>query len=54
MAKGYGGKGVCCLIGNPGSSGFDEPVKNTLAYLLTHCCTAEEMKKAYKPQMDPR
>ena len=38
----------------PGSPGFDEAVKATLEFLLTQCCTAEEMKKAYKPQMDPR
>lgn len=38
----------------PGSPDFEKTLEDTLDYLLTQCCTAEELREACKPQMDPR
>ncbi|KAH3825976.1 hypothetical protein DPMN_127865 [Dreissena polymorpha] len=45
-----------CLSGIPlpSSSDFVKRFEDVKDYLLTQCCTAEELKKEYKPRMDPR
>ncbi|XP_072020102.1 protein adenylyltransferase SelO, mitochondrial-like [Amphiura filiformis] len=38
----------------PGTPGCDDAKEKILEYLVSQSCTAEELKKACKPQMDPR
>lgn len=38
----------------PSSPDFDTKFVEVKSYLVTQCSTAEELKKAYKPRMDPR
>ena len=38
----------------PSVPGFSDKREEVIDYLLTQCSTVEEMKKAYKPRMDPR
>lgn len=45
-----------CLSGVPlpSSSDFEKRLVDVKDYLLSQCCTAEELKKEYTPRMDPR
>ena len=38
----------------PSSSDFTEKLATVKNYLLSQCCTAEELKKANSPRIDPR
>lgn len=38
----------------PSSPDFKSKLAELKSYLLSQCCTAEELKKAYRPRMDPR
>ena len=38
----------------PGSPNFEEKKAELREYLLSQCSTAEEIKRAFKPRMDPR
>ena len=38
----------------PSSSDFTEKLATVKNYLLSQCCTAEDLKKASSPRMDPR
>ena len=38
----------------PSSSDFTEKLSTVKNYLLSQCCTADEVKKANSPRIDPR
>ncbi|PVD37284.1 hypothetical protein C0Q70_04281 [Pomacea canaliculata] len=38
----------------PGTTSFKERQEEVLTYLLTQCSTVEELKKSFRPRMDPK
>jgi hypothetical protein len=38
----------------PGMEGFESKKEEVLEYLLTQTASLEELKKAFRPRMDPR
>jgi hypothetical protein len=38
----------------PGSLDFEDKLQEVIKYILSQCCTVEELKKEYKPRMNPR
>lgn len=45
-----------CLsrLPTPSTTGFAEKLKEVQEYLVSQCCTAEDLKRANRPRMDPR
>ncbi|XP_060580339.1 protein adenylyltransferase SelO, mitochondrial-like [Ruditapes philippinarum] len=45
---------VLSRIPLPSSHDFESELEAVKIYLVSQCCTAEELKRAHRPQMDPR